>query len=35
MSDNPRDTQFAGYAKLLLEDLKPDLTVLFLALGNP
>ncbi len=30
-----RDTHFLGFAKQELEDLKPDLTLLFVALGSP
>ena len=29
-----RDTHFQGFAKLLLEELKPDLALLFVALGE-
>lgn len=32
-NNNPRDTQFAGFARLLLEDLKPDLAMLFTELS--
>ncbi len=30
-----RDTHFLGFARQELEDLKPDLTLLFVALGSP
>jgi len=33
--DSTRDTHFLGFAKQELEDLKPDLTLLFVALGSP
>ena len=34
MSDE-RDTKFAGFAELLLQELQPDLAMLFVALGSP
>ena len=34
MSDNPRDAQFTGFAAMLFEELKPELTLLFVELGR-
>jgi hypothetical protein len=35
MDTNVRDTHFQGFAELFLNDLKPDITALFVALGSP
>ncbi len=34
-NEQGRNEHFKGFAELLLNDLKPDMTALFIALGSP